>query len=1123
MYRRKCNPIVRALACTLAFNAALLVASVRSAAAQPQNERKLAEQNRASKVATEKTDQGGQTQLVSAEADKYLNLSGKPVVRLSVVVDGAVAPITLSRVTVGTAFSPELGRKGLEELFATGSYADGEVSLAEEGAEGKAGVALTFAMATRRLIRDLQLDFGNAVLDREGFQRDTGLGRDETYIPRDRQLYLNQTVAFFRKAGYPKATADLTVAPAGLRGEPQAGLYAKLIVKVTPGEALRVARRAFDVFQGAADEASAFTASYAVKPGDIAAERNLGRADTELQDALRSKGYFDAVCTHSLEPEGQGVALRVRIALGPRTSVRFEGNDHFDKDALLGALALAEETDRSISQMTDKLRTFYVQRGFLDAEFEVFDSGNEGRLRTVSFRIREQKRVFVRARSYPCFDPDALLGTALALAPKTEAGVGTEIDSFLQEELPGTDFLRSPNTSSFEQAMGSPLTGRRKEPIELNPNVTFSPVAYGRAAEHLQELYRADGYLTATVGPVVVVRERCAKNSKPGECIPVAKAAAASMCVYDPNGTPSPLPPPDATLTCTPDAGKGERCRDSVLVQTPIRLGTRSILYDARVVGARALPSKTILDAAKFSFGAPASKLKLEEVRRTVQGLYEEEGFAFATTKAAFEFSQDHSRVLARIDVSEGEAVRISEIVVRGNTHTEEATIRSRLVFEVGGSFRTSLVRKSQEYVATLGNFSSVSIGLEDPDVPERNKRVIVTVVERDRVAIEPLIEFSTGQGIRVGGQIGFGNLFGKAVNLSLSADVAYLPDFVVAPAIREQYGQLTFGERLSRRVTATLTVPETGLGPTFRGTLDAVYAHDLQRDFYVNKGILTPALAWSPTRELRFVASLSGEYSEPKLFSGTTIEDLCNRQPERRLACNSSLLVPDDPTYVLAQKLTATWDRRDSPLDATRGTLVVLGVEHFNTFVVSGNTKSGDFVKLTQTFAGYFPLYKRLRVALQVRSGVILPLVSDAPTYPDRLFFLGGADSMRAWFASSVVPQDSLDSAAQTGVAAFSGGVLGGNLMVNPRGELRIPIGDPIETVVFVDVGNLWRDYRYPFSQGRFPMRLATGTGLRVQTPVFPIALDFGVDPFPLAIDRKACFLPVAKTCAINFSIGLF
>jgi outer membrane protein insertion porin family len=138
-------------------------------------------------------------------------------------------------------------------------------------------------------------------------------------------------------------------------------------------------------------------------------------------------------------------------------------------------------------------------------------------------------------------------------------------------------------------------------------------------------------------------------------------------------------------------------------------------------------------------------------------------------------------------------------------------------------------------------------------------------------------------------------------------------------------------------------------------------------------------------------------------------------------------------------------------------------------------------------------------------------------------LFFLGGFDSMRAWFASSIVPQDSVDKAVQSGVSAFAGGVLGGNLMVNPRTELRIPIVDPLETVLFLDMGNLWRDYRYPFDNGRFPLRIATGTGIRLQTPVFPIALDFGFDPAPLAVDRRECFLPFARTCSINFSVGLY
>ncbi|RYZ67440.1 MAG: hypothetical protein EOP08_02750, partial [Proteobacteria bacterium] len=246
------------------------------------------------------------------------------------------------------------------------------------------------------------------------------------------------------------------------------------------------------------------------------------------------------------------------------------------------------------------------------------------------------------------------------------------------------------------------------------------------------------------------------------------------------------------------------------------------------------------------------------------------------------------------------------------------------------------------------------------------------------------------------------------------------------------------------------------------------------------------------------------------------------------------------------AQKLTAGWDRRDNLLDATRGTFIGTTIEHVDAFPISEESgiaaqlaRESHFLKIVQTISGYVPIYKRLRLALSVRAGANLQLTRDSVTYPDRLFFLGGADSMRAWYQTTFMPQDDADRVyadreKPTNVANPNAGlpgepdtirnpdkftevsrpVRGGNLLFNPRAELRIPISGAIETVGFLDLGNLWTDIAYPFEKREFPLRYAVGTGLRLQTPVFPIVFDVGFNPSRRYFERSWAF---------NFAIGLF
>ncbi len=89
-----------------------------------------------------------------------------------------------------------------------------------------------------------------------------------------------------------------------------------------------------------------------------------------------------------------------------------------------------------------------------------------------------------------------------------------------------------------------------------------------------------------------------------------------------------------------------------------------------------------------------------------------------------------------------------------------------------------------------------------------------------------------------------------------------------------------------------------------------------------------------------------------------------------------------------------------------------------------------------------------------------------------------------------------------------------GGNLMINPKFELRIPIKGPFETAVFTDIGNLWVDAEYPFKKGSFPIRASVGSGIRYQTPIGPLAFDYGIN-----LTRKA----FEDFGAFHFAIGLF
>jgi outer membrane translocation and assembly module TamA len=153
------------------------------------------------------------------------------------------------------------------------------------------------------------------------------------------------------------------------------------------------------------------------------------------------------------------------------------------------------------------------------------------------------------------------------------------------------------------------------------------------------------------------------------------------------------------------------------------------------------------------------------------------------------------------------------------------------------------------------------------------------------------------------------------------------------------------------------------------------------------------------------------------------------------------------------------------------------------------------------------------LSIALSLSSAYNQQLRQRSQTYPDRLIFLGGADSLRGFLQASVIPediaQDILDSNNQLTENEVT--IRGGDILVNPRAELRIPLAGSFYTALFVDSGNIWLDAR---ELDPTALRYAAGSGLRASTPIGPLALDYGIN-----LDRR----PWEDFGAFHFSIGLF
>lgn len=1028
-------------------------------------------------------------------------LVGRPLLRVELVDAERGTPLghRFDRVRPGQALDDELARTAMRELGDTGRYA--ELS-AEAWAEGE-GAVLRIHATPRRVVARVDLEGG--VLDRTATLRAAGLGPGTELTSRSDATITEGIQRYYAEHGFP--SAEVSVRTVSL-DDP---LDALVVVHVEPGAPRLVSQRVFVIDPGLDRHVGSLKHGYDLKPGDRLDEAALTEADRALTTTLLDAGFWDAKVRHTTRSVGPHTFLYVYVDSGPLRVLRFEGNLAFDDDQLRDAVSAGGSKALTVEDLEARLAKHYVTRGFLDVEIVARTELVEGgAVVHVGFEIRENARVRVDRRTWLCLDP--------AIDPDE---VGDQLDALLEELLPDEPSFSNPDPTALDGAFGG-TGGRRAAPLRLDPTSVYAPEAYAKALTGLRDLYLSRGYLNAEIGPISVLRARCAADSPPGSCRPEPQKAPQASCAVDAQGLPLPEPPAPAELGCVPSRERGLRCAPEVVLRIPMHLGPQTSLYDLRFEGSESLSEKELFQIAALELGKALSLVSVEEAKARIVEALQDRGYAYAEVRTSVEPSGDRSRARVRFSIQERDRVYIDDIEVEGASRTDVDLILSRMALQRGEPYSRRAVRLSEERIATLGTFSSVSVSLVDPEVPQKRKRLVVRVAEYPSQYIDPRVGFSTGEGIRFGFEYGHRNIGGRAIQLTLRLQLSYLFDFMILDSgVAENLGPLPAIDRLERRNSLRVAFPQIGLGPLVSFYVEGIDLRDNQRDFGLQREAFVPTLTYRPLREVVGTLSASLEYNDVRIFKAGSIDDVVrnNRALERLLR------FPDGTTFAVAQRFGLSWDRRDNAFAATRGTYLSADVEHVNAFPANPDDPdtaplTSHFLKLGARFAGYIRLSKSgMSLALSLAGGGNVQLVDGSRTYPDRSFFLGGFDSMRAFLVDAMVPED----VAQQILSPAPGtpenerlriedvAVRGGDIAVNPRAELRIPMTSTFGLGVFLDVGNLWVD---PSAFDPLAMRWGAGAGLRIATPIGPLAFDYGLN-----LDRR----PWEDIGALHFSIGLF
>ncbi len=244
--------------------------------------------------------------------------------------------------------------------------------------------------------------------------------------------------------------------------------------------------------------------------------------------------------------------------------------------------------------------------------------------------------------------------------------------------------------------------------------------------------------------------------------------------------------------------------------------------------------------------------------------------------------------------------------------------------------------------------------------------------------------------------------------------------------------------------------------------------------------------------------------------------------------------------------------DKRDNPFSPTRGYLSSVNIEGLNPIFLPFEKLQGaaKFVRLQAMYLYFKSLSISSVLAFKIKAGYIYwwdKYETYVPT--DKQFFAGGANSVRGWssrrlrfyhpdqldleFGSSASEDYALDYVGNTTVIEgsfeyrfrFASSTEMGNLFAEQLSNFGIvtflDFGNAFQWMVVDSTGNYY--YTYQWSEFFTKLAVAFGVGLRYETPVGPIRVDFGL-PFydPMRKTDQFIFQRTGALKTIVFHIAL-
>jgi outer membrane protein insertion porin family len=485
--------------------------------------------------------------------------------------------------------------------------------------------------------------------------------------------------------------------------------------------------------------------------------------------------------------------------------------------------------------------------------------------------------------------------------------------------------------------------------------------------------------------------------------------------------------------------------------------GTRTEIVSIEITGTDQMVKEDLMGIIGIRRGDPYNEVDISEARFRILDYYGSLGFPNIDVEVYRDI--ETNRASLKFAVLQGSKKFMGKTVIAGNKRTKYTVIERELQNREGEPYSFRALSDERQRLYKLGLFTDVDI--ETVEAEGETRDILIRVQEANAGALEFGFGYAEYEKYRAFLEVSYRNLWGMDRQGLLRTEVSGLERRLIL-----QYDEPWF----------------IGYPLPFK----ALFLHERKREinlpdrntrYKLEKNTVTAGFEKKISNLLK--ADLYYEFSLAKT-TDVQPDVILSRDDVGTLAISSI-------------KPSLVFDSRDNPFDPSRGLLAGIGMKIASPLLFS----DANFGKLNVYGSTFFRLSRRAVFAVAARAGLALGLGK-----PDELpiverFFLGGRSTVRGY------EQDSL------GPKGADGNPTGGNAFVTGNLELRTSVGRGFSLVPFFDMGNVWLKIN---DMNVTDLKYTTGIGLRYDTPVGPLRVDYGIK---LQRERGE------SGSALHFSIG--